>query len=131
MDKNIFEYRFKKKDFFDDFSSIKDFEINSDYYFKEGEYIVNKEKNKFSVYGKKDFNREIAINFFKDHKFFEDRIYLFYGNSGMGKSFTLIGTLKYLYDHDTVGTLYIHCKLLHFLIQNDYKKIKEILKDEI
>ena len=49
----------------------------------------------------------------------------------MGKSITLIYTLKYAYNHDTTGSFYIHCKFLYNAFQCNYEKVKNILKDEI
>ena len=118
-------------DLFYDYDSVYDFEIHYDEYFSESRYIIDKKKYDFRIYGKDDPNRiSLMYNFTSDFQF-RDRIIVFYGNPGMGKSVTLIGSLKYCYDHDKVGTFYIHCKLLFNLIQNDYEKTKKILKEEI
>ena len=131
MDENKFNSYFIKHEIFTDYSSVYDFEIHYDDYFTESKYIIDKSKYKFIVYGKNDRNRTRAIYIFnKSFLSFKDKIYLFYGKSGMGKSLILIGTLKYKYKHDEVGTLYIHCKLLYNLIQTNYAKAKTILKDE-
>ena len=131
MDENTFNSYFKKHDLFYDYDSVYDFEIHYDEYFSESRYIIDKKNYEFRIYGKDDLNRiALMYNFTSDFQF-RDRIIVFYGNPGMGKSVTLIGSLKYCYDHDKIGTFYIHCKLLFNLIQNDYEKTKKILKEEI
>ena len=62
---------------------------------------------------------------------YEEKPFLFYGNPGMGKSISLIYSLKYYCEHDRIGTFYIHCKLLYNLLQNDFQKFKKIIKEEI
>ena len=130
MDEKQFNLYFKEHDIFFDYSSVYDFEIHYDDYFTESEYIVDKNKYKFIIYGKSDINREVIIYNYLCIDSFKNKIYIFYGNSGMGKSLMLIATLKYKYDHNKVGTLYIHCKLLYNLIKKDYEYAKKILKDE-
>ena len=49
----------------------------------------------------------------------------------MGKSITVIYTLKCAYNPDTAGSFYIHCKFLYNAFQCNYEKVKNILKDEI
>ena len=114
MDENKFKSYFIKKEIDLEYDSVYDFEIHYDDYFSESKYIIEKEKYKFKCYGfKDDLDRIVLINDFKSHILFDDKIFLFFGNPGTGKSVTLIATLKYLYEHDTVGTFYIHCKLFN------------------
>ena len=132
MDENKFKSYFIKQEIDLEYDSVYDFEIHYDDYFSESKYIIEKEKYKFKCYGfKDDLDRIVLINDFKSHILFDDKIFLFFGNPGTGKSVTLIATLKYLYEHDTVGTFYIHCKLFNNLIQSNHEKLKTIIKEEI
>ena len=57
---------------------------------------------------------------------------IYYGISGRGKSITLIGSLKYRNNLLKMGSLYINCKTLKYLIKNKaIKKLKQLLIDEI
>ena len=132
MDENKFKSYFIKQEIDLEYDSVYDFEIHYDDYFSESKYIIEKEKYKFKCYGfKDDLDRIVLINDFKSHTLFDDKIFLFFGNPGTGKSVTLIATLKYLYEHDTVGTFYIHSKLFNNLIQSNHEKLKTIIKEEI
>ena len=56
----------------------------------------------------------------------------YFGCSGKGKTVTLIGTLKYLINHNYYGSFYINCKTLRILLEKNMDNIvKEILIDEI
>ena len=56
----------------------------------------------------------------------------YFGSSGIGKSITLIGALKYGNKYEKLGTFYINCKTLRVLFRdNKIRAIKQILIDEI
>ena len=130
MDENNFKSFFNKKETDTDFKSIYDFESHYNDYFKESKYITDKSKYKFKLYDLKKINRKEFIDNLK-YITYTNNPYLFYGNPGMGKSITLIYTLKYAYNHDTTGSFYIHCKFLYNAFQCNYENVKNILKDEI
>ena len=129
MDEKNFNSYFKKISLNTDFQSVYDFEKHYDDYFTESKY-VNKNNYKFKFYQISNANRKELRDNFK-YVIEEESPFLFFGNPGMGKSVTLIYTLKYAYDHDIYGTLYIHCKSLYNLFQNNYEKAKSLLKEEI
>lgn len=72
-----------------------------------GDFYIFDDKNKtreyiaFEFIGKKKLGKR--INYF--------------GSSGMGKSITLIGALKYPIDHSKFGTFYVNCKSLRVLTE--------------
>ena len=55
----------------------------------------------------------------------------YFGQPSMGKSITLIGSLKYIAPHEFYGTMYINCKALDYFFKNDIITAKQILIDEI
>ena len=55
----------------------------------------------------------------------------YFGKPSMGKSITLIGSLKYLAPHEAIGTMYINCKALDYYFKNDIITAKQILIDEM
>lgn len=55
----------------------------------------------------------------------------FFGANSIGKSITLIGTLKYYFMHNYFATLYINCKTMDFYSKEDPNICKQILIDEI
>lgn len=55
----------------------------------------------------------------------------YFGQQSMGKSITLIGSLKYTMDHTIFGTFYINCKSLDYYYKTDFNIFKQILIDEV
>ena len=131
MDEKVFDTYFKRDKILDEYASVYDFESHYDEYFPENKYIIDKKNYKFKFYEQKDLYRYGLIRNFGAHNRFEDRIGLFFGKPGIGKSVTLIATLKYLYDHDKIGTFYINCKSLSTLIKGKHEEFKKLLKEEI
>ena len=112
------------------FLSPSDFEKNFNYYFKLGEN--GKElKGSFHIFDDEEGSRYFIVYEFLELNNLVNKINYF-GASGRGKSITLIGALKYAADHKTNGTLYINCKTLQILLeQQNYQEIRRILMDEI
>ena len=117
---------FKKENF--NFESAISFESNFDEYFnKKNRINSNKEFIYYdNIEGRKNLskclNLDSAIGNYQ----------IFYGEEGIGKSITLIYTLKYQINHSNCKTLYIHCKYLTYLEKkNKYSEIRKILIDEI
>ena len=109
------------------FNKPDDFEKNFSYYFKH--YDIYKNKS-FKLYN--DDVRKKIIRQFTIIEQFVGKLSAYFGQTGMGKSISIIGISKYLVDHDLCGTLYINCKCLNeLLIKNDYIKFKNIIIDEI
>ena len=131
MDEKVFDTYFKRDKILDEYSSVYDFESHYDEYFPENKYIIDKKNYKFKFYDQNYLYRYALIRNFKSHTRFEDRIGLFFGKQGIGKSVTLIATLKYLYDHDKIGTFYINCKSLSTLIKGKHEEFKKLLKEEM
>ena len=101
-----------------------EYEPNFMLYFKHSEIIIKNDELEFF----KDKNQ-------KRMKLI-DEIYIasqtprhFFGQPGKGKTFFLIGILKYIMDHKYVGTFYINCKALYTL--DKPIKIKQLIIDEI
>ena len=112
------------------FTSPMDFEKNFNYYFKFSD-------NRKELYGLFNiFDDEYQTRFYISYEFcdlnnFGQKLNYF-GGSGKGKSITLIGSLKYSIDHKLVGTLYINCKALKNLLENqNFTLVRKILLDEI
>lgn len=55
----------------------------------------------------------------------------YFGRNSIGKSITLIGTLKYMYDHSWYNTFYINCERIEYYSRKNYNICKQILIDEI
>ena len=111
-----------------EFNSTKDFDINFHQYFKKNNYINSKKK--FIYYDDIKSRKEIS-GFLNNSNSF-GKYLIFFGVQGIGKSITIIHTLKYEIDHNTIKTLYIHCKYLGML-NEEYNniEIKRILLSEI
>ena len=110
------------------FESPDKFEKNFHYYF-DYNYKLNL-NGQFCVFDDEYGNRE----FISDNliKFKDTNVKYYFGESGQGKSITLIGTLKYRNDFQYYGSLYINCKTLKLLLEEqNYLTVKQILIDEI
>ena len=117
---------FKKESF--KFESVISFEPNFNKYFNRKNRINSKKEFIYyeNIEGRKNLskylNLEAAIG----------KYTIFYGEKGIGKSITLIHTLKYQINHSNCKTLYLHCKYLDFLEkEGKYSEIRRILIDEI
>ena len=111
-----------------EFNSPKDFDINFHQYFKKNNYINSKKK--FIYYDDIKSRKEI-LGFLNNSNSF-GKYLIFFGVQGIGKSITIIHTLKYEIDHNTIKTLYIHCKYLGMLNEGyNNIEIKRILLSEI
>lgn len=119
--KNFFKERFNFEK--EDIEPLK-YEPNFKLYFKHSEYILKNDKIKF-FYDKYQ-NRMKLIDIIDDRS---KPLRHFFGQHGKGKTFCLIGILKYLIDHKFIGTFYINCKALSTL--NEPIEIKQLIIDEI
>ena len=113
----------------DEFESPFDFEINYKDYFDYYKYQIHDKK--FIFLDDKSTSRELSVDMLTCHNHYLGKFYIYYGQEGMGKSITLIKAFKYGYNHDEFGTLYIHCKCLNEYYDENYPRLKEILKNEI
>ena len=100
------------------------YEPNFEVYFKNSEIILK--NNKLNFFHDKYQNRMKFIDMVDDSY---KTLKHFFGQPGKGKTFSLIGILKYLIDHRRAGTLYINCKA--FSILKEPIKIKQLIIDEI
>ena len=109
------------------FESALSFEKNFNVYFNKKKYIDSSKQFEYYYDIIERQNLSLALKYETFGKFM-----IFFGNSGIGKSITIVHTLKYQLDHDKLGTLYIHCKYLAYLQKEmNYIEIKRILVNEI
>ena len=115
----------KKKNFFNEtFKTPEEFDKNFYKYFPSKLKI---QYNSFHIL-ETESRKEIANDFLILNS---GVITKYFGQPSMGKSITLIGSLKYIAHHECFGTLYINCKALNYLFKNDIITAKQILIDEI
>ena len=121
---NFFKY---ETNFEKSFDSPDSFEKNFKYYFKH--YYIYKDKE-FKLFN--DKKRDIFIRRMLLTQQFIQRNTLIFGQTGMGKSITILRVFKYLINHKNYGTLYINCKCLTQLLEkNEYETFKSVVIDEI
>lgn len=111
------------------FNNPELFEKNFKYYFKDYEEIY---KNRpFILYNNKNrkkFFRDLDDNFSLSIRNF----YALFGQSGLGKSISIITFIKYYINHNYIGTIYLNMKTINNLIKDKkFDLIKQILIDEI
>ena len=109
------------------FKNPTTFDANYFDYFEFFDYL-NKLPG-FTYY--QDNNRTTMEINLESYEPFIDKLAIFFGKPGIGKSITLIKIFKYLYNHEECGTLYINCKAMHSYFNNDLSKMKKLLLDEI
>ena len=107
-----------------EFNSPKDFDKNYFLYFPNKKDIKYKS---FKIY--KNKAREKLANIF--HQVNYELLAHYFGQQSMGKSITLIGSLKYNNPHHCRGTIYINCKTLDYYFKNNVDIAKQLLIDEI
>ena len=109
------------------FKTALEFENNYNEYFNKNK-TINPEKEFIyfeDIEGRKMLSDLMKINY-------TDNIDLFFGQTGIGKSISVIHILKYEIDHNTFGTFYIHCKYLTLLEkEKNYIEVKKRLISEI
>ena len=112
-----------------EFKNPEEFEKNFKYYFKNYDEIYKdkpfklyKTKTREKIVDAWSVNMQLSVrNFFA-----------YFGQSGMGKSITMILVLKYNINHKNYGTLYLNVKsILNLFEKKEYNSIKQILIDEI
>ena len=111
------------------FDSPESFEKNFKYYFHfNNQKQINGEFEIFE--DNKNSRQKLSLQLATLINFGE--VIHYFGCSGKGKTVTLIGTLKYLINHNFYGSFYINCKTLRILLEKNMDNIvKEILIDEI
>jgi len=109
------------------FTSALKFEKNYNDYFNKNK-TINPEKE--FIYFEDIEGRKLLSDIMKSN--YNDNIDLFFGNTGIGKSISVIHILKYEIEHNNYGTFYIHCKYLTLLEkEKNFIGIKRILISEI
>ena len=128
LSKDNFEsYFINVYDFEATFDKPESFEKNFEYYINNYEIYKDKEFKLINDDKRKDFIDEIVLC----GKFIFDYT-SYFGQSGMGKTISIIRASKNMINHLKYGTLYINCKCLYKLIKKfNYNKFKSILIDEI
>ena len=129
IEEKTFNSIFKKANTDNIFKNSTYFELNYSDYFNFDE-VQNKDET-FQFYDDSFNSRQLKIINLCSPEIIIGKMKIYYGQSGMGKSITLIMAFKYNYDHTKFGTLYINCKCIYNLYNNNFKKMKAILKDEI
>ena len=112
-----------------EFDNPIDFEINYEDYFDFYKYQVNEKK--FEFLDDENSSRYLSIAKLLCSRTLLGYLRIYFGQAGIGKSTTLIKAFKYRYNHDSFGTLYIHCKCLSKYYRDNFEKMKRILKSEI
>ena len=111
-----------------EFDTILNFEKNADYYFNKFQRF--KTDKKFIFYRNAPLRQELIKYIELSEVETENKI--IFSLSGIGKSFSAIYQLKYCFDLEKVGTLYLHCKFYFKAFkEQDFILIKKILIDEI
>ena len=108
------------------------YEPNFNLYFKDSEIILKRKIKSIVLKDKIEFFYDRYQNRMKLIDIIDDRskpLRHFFGQPGIGKTFCLIGILKYIIDHSVIGTFYINCKTLSTL--KIPVKIKQLIIDEI
>ena len=111
------------------FKDPNEFDKNYSYYFnfyKTNEQRINDEFKYYPL-----INRNILNKNLKSNKYLNNNLYFLFGKTGMGKSITIIKTLKYDYNHKKIGTIYFNCKSMYKNYRQNFDLLKQILKDEI
>ena len=110
------------------YNNPTDFEPNYYYYFKEKDKI---EFENYNIINSKE-RASLCQQFLSTQVGY---ITKFFGQPAIGKSISLIGTIKYMINHNFYGTLYINCKALFINYNNNLNNnliiMKQILIDEI
>ena len=111
-----------------EFKTPNDFEINFNEYFNRNNFL--KKTGKFNYYSNIKARKDITA-FIKACNSF-GKYMIFFGVQGIGKSLTIVHTLKYEIDHSQIKTFYIHCKYLG-LLSKEYNniEIRRIILSEI
>ena len=123
-----------ENDFKTYFMTANDFEATFDkpeLFERNFEYYINNYKGKkFKLINddkRKDFIDEIL-----DYKKYIFNYTSYFGQSGIGKTISIIRISKNLINHEKYGTLYINCKCLYkFIKEYKYAQFKSILINEI
>ena len=110
------------------FGNPEEFEKNFQYYFKDYEIYKNK---LFQLYN--DGKRREFLSYLEDNfDLSVGRFMAYFGQSGRGKSISIITYIKYNMNHDLYGTLYLNMKCLNVLSkEKKYNIVRQILIDEI
>ena len=103
-----------------------EYEPNFKLYFKKSKIILK--ENNLHIFEDKYQNRMKLIDRIKIRNTSDNLIH-FFGQPGKGKTLILIGALKYMNNHSTIGTLYINCKAFSSL--ETEIEIKQLIIDEI
>ena len=111
-----------------EFNNPEEFEPNFQYYFDDYEIYKNMP---FLIYNN-DYRKKFILNLIQNLQSLPKKIDAYFGQSGMGKSISIIASVKYIIDHDLYGTLYLNMKCLNILLNSkEYHKFKQIIIDEI
>ena len=102
------------------------FEPNFQKYFKDSKYIIASDEFDFI---EDKHKKRLKLTKKLEILSIGNKLIQFFGQPGKGKTLTLIGFLKYMIDHSSVGTLYINCKAMFYL--DDPYQIKKLFIDEI
>ena len=133
---NYMEYKIMPKDIFMSISTrkqnyflgktfISPIDFDKNFYFYFPNYKGQKDKFKVfnSIYRESVVNNILNVDSSTMKKYF--------GRNSIGKSITLIGTLKYMIDHGWYNTFYINCERIEYYSRQNYNICKQILIDEI
>ena len=111
-----------------EFQNPEEFEKNFRFYIKDCEIYKNKP---FKFYDNKE-RRDFIMDLTQNITCSSGTIYSYFGQSGMGKSISILAITKYIINHQLYGTLYLNMKCLNFLLKNkQYLEFRQLIIDEI
>ena len=128
--KNFFNKEEKREKGFlgKEFRNPEEFEKNFCFYIKDYDIYKNRP---FIFYDNKT-RREFIIDLTLNITSSSGKVYSYFGQSGMGKSISILAITKYNIDHKNFGTLYLNMKCLNSLLKTKkYKEFRQLIIDEI
>ena len=125
---NDFNNYFKNQEDLDKkFETPLKFDKNFDSYIKNY-YVYEK---KYFIFYKDNERNEMAIELYEGDNFVE-KLTIYFGQPGLGKTILTIAVSKYMINHFVIGTLYLNMKCFKKCFDNnEFIKCKKILYDEI
>ena len=111
-----------------EFNNPEEFEKNFSFYIKDYEIYKNKPFKFYDNKARRTFILELNQNIICS----TGKLYSYFGQSGIGKTISVLGASKYIIDHKKYGTLYLNMKCLNLLLRDkQYLQFRQIIIDEI
>ena len=111
-----------------EFNNPEEFEKNFNFYIKDYEIYKNKPFKFYDNKARQTFILELNQNIICS----TGKLYSYFGQSGIGKTISVLGASKYIINHKKYGTLYLNMKCLNLLLRDkQYLQFRQIIIDEI